>query len=103
MLRRCDRISACVWGGLVAASAFFLIWWPDNYFGGASFLGNRYFLPIYPLALVGLPALPGRRALTAAWLVAFVMAGSAVASYPTAPKSEASQSHTLAGLPRWLA
>ncbi|MDH3404801.1 MAG: hypothetical protein OEP45_14370 [Acidobacteriota bacterium] len=100
--RRPDRVTACLWLGAAAAAAFFLIWWPANYFGGASFLGNRYFLPVYPLALVGLPALPGRAGLALAWAVALVMGGSAVASFPHAPAAAASQTHTLAGLPRRL-
>lgn len=101
-LRRPNRVSACLWLGAGLATAFYLIWWPDNYFGGASFLGNRYFLPIYPLALVGLPRLPGRWSLALAWVVALVMAASAIASFPLAPKPASSQSHTLAGLPRRL-
>ncbi len=101
-LSRPDRVSASLWLGAGAAAAFYLIWLPDNYFGGASFLGNRYFLPIYPLALVGLPRLPGRWSLGLAWAVALGMGVSAVASYPVAPDPAASQSHTLAGLPRWL-
>jgi hypothetical protein len=101
-LIRPDRVSASLWLGAGVAAAFYLIWLPDNYFGGASFLGNRYFLPIYPLALVALPRLPGRWSLGIAWAIALVMGASAVASFRVAPNPAASQSHTLAGLPRRL-
>ena len=102
-LYRPDRVTAILLSGAAAVAAFYLIWWPENYFGGASFIGNRYFLPAYPLLLVALPRLPGNRALALSWLVALVVAGSAVVSLVAAePASRSSQSHARAGLLRLL-
>jgi hypothetical protein len=97
-LRRPDRMAAILLLGAAASAAFYLVWWPQNYFGGSTFLGNRYFLPIYPLLLVALPRLPGRLALTAAWLLAAVAGGSALLSIAQARPAAFSQSHAQAGL-----
>jgi hypothetical protein len=36
---------------------------PSNYHGGGGALGNRYFVSLYPLLLLALPRLPGRKTL----------------------------------------
>ncbi len=95
-------------GGLLAASAagavvFYLVWMPENYFGGATFIGNRYFLPIYALLLVALPRLPSRRALAVTWAVAVVVGVSALLSAArTRDLGGLSQSHAFAGVFRRL-
>jgi hypothetical protein len=94
---------------LVAAAAatalFYVLWWPDNYFGGSTFLGNRYFLTAYPLLLFALPALPGWRSIAAAWLLAGGLFASAWVSVLRTVEIEPewqSQSHAYAGLFRLL-
>ncbi|MEM6794443.1 MAG: hypothetical protein AAF725_10715 [Acidobacteriota bacterium] len=65
---------------LAISLAFFMVFKPENYFGGETFLGNRYFLPIYPLLLF-LPArLPPVRLLATTWAVALLVYGSAAFS-----------------------
>ena len=44
---------------------FYLVWMPANFFGGETFLGNRYILSAYPCLLVALSRLPSRRVLLA--------------------------------------
>jgi hypothetical protein len=98
-LRRPDRVSAVLLAGAGLATAFFLIWWPENYFGGAAFLGNRYFLAVYPLLLVALPRLPRWPSPAVSWILAVGVAGSVIASLATAEvPMQSSQSHTRAGL-----
>ncbi|MEM9596193.1 MAG: hypothetical protein AAGD06_18120, partial [Acidobacteriota bacterium] len=102
-LRRTD---AAGWGALVGfagAAAFFLLWKPDNYFGGETFLGNRYILAAYPALLLALPRLPRLRWLAAAWLLAALSYGSAVASLALyGDDDRGSQSHAYAGAFRIL-
>jgi len=38
-----------LFAAVVASIAFYLVITPENYFGGAGSLGNRYFLSVYPL------------------------------------------------------
>jgi hypothetical protein len=102
-LRRPDGVTLVLLGGAAALAGFYLVWWPDNYFGGAAFLGNRYFLSAYPLLLVALPRLPGRPALVLSWgLAAVVGASAALALAGPQPAAWGSQSHTSAGLLRRL-
>ncbi len=102
-VRRSDPIGRVALAALAAAFTFFVAWRADNYFGGDTFIGNRYFPSIYPLVLVALPRLPGTRWLTAAWALAAVSYASAllsVISYHQLDKT--SQSHTRAGIFRLL-
>ena len=102
-LRYGDRTSWSALLAFTAAAVFFIGWRADNYFGGDTFIGNRYFLSIYPLMLVALPRLPGTRWLVAAWALAAVSYASALVSVSSHHATGAgSQSHTLAGVFRRL-
>ena len=102
-LRRSDpagRAALLAFGG---ALLFFVAWRADNYFGGDTFIGNRYLPSIYPLLLVALPRLPGPRWLAVAWAIATVSYGSALISVTRHHEIDTtSQSHTRAGLFRLL-
>ncbi len=102
-LRRADRLALALVAGAAAIALFYVVWLPWNYFGGSTFLGNRYFLVAYAALLPALPRLPSRGALAAVWAVAAVAAGSAALSVarPGAEAAE-SQSHALAGVFRLL-
>jgi hypothetical protein len=106
-LRRPDGIALALVGSAAALAAFYLVWLPDNYFGGAAFVGNRYFVVAYPALLVALGRLPSRKGLAAVWLVAAIAAVSAAASIrkaggDTSWGDAGTQSHAYAGLFRWL-
>ena len=76
---------------------------PANYFGGETFLGNRYILAAYPCLLIALPRLPSRRILLTIWALAAVVGGSALASQLRFGALDAtSQAHTSAGIFRLL-
>ncbi|MEM7349323.1 MAG: hypothetical protein AAF657_00860 [Acidobacteriota bacterium] len=98
-LRHADRIS---WAALLAFTVgvvFFIVWRTSNYFGGDTFIGNRYLPSIYPLLLIALPRLPGSRWIAAAWLLATISYGSALASVSRHHELDrGSQSHTRAGI-----
>ncbi|MCH7666484.1 MAG: hypothetical protein IH936_11215 [Acidobacteria bacterium] len=102
-LRRPDAVG---WAILLSAGAlaiFYLVWMPRNYFGGATFLGNRYFLTGYA-ALLFLPRRGiSRRALGVAWLIALVVFVSALVSIVrTRDRDASSQNHAYAGIFRLL-
>jgi len=98
-----DRVGRVALAGLAGLSAFYLIYWPVNYFGGETAIGNRYLLAAYPCALFAAARLPGRRLAAAAWLLAFVAGGSALAStLATRDLDPTSQTHVHAGLFRAL-
>jgi hypothetical protein len=102
-LRRPDRVTLAAVSGFAGLALFFLIWWPANYFGGETFVGNRYILAACPALLLGLGRLPSRRALLAAWAVAAVAGASAWTSVARTGESDpTSQSHAHAGIFRWL-
>ncbi len=102
-LRHGDRTSRSALLAFAAAAVFFIGWRAENYFGGDTFIGNRYFLSIYPLLLIALPKLPGPRWLAAAWALAAVSYGSALVSVIShQPLDAGSQSHTRAGIFRRL-
>ncbi|MEM1179382.1 MAG: hypothetical protein AAGM22_13615 [Acidobacteriota bacterium] len=115
--RRFDATSLACAGAALVSVAFFVAWKPENFFGGETFIGNRYFLPIYPLALFILPRLPRPRLLMAVWVLAGLAYASAATSIARAPASEAAfgrppaqalafdrgnQSHAHAGIFRLL-
>ncbi len=89
--------------GPLGLAVFYLLWLPENYFGGETFIGNRYFLPglaFLPLAL-GRP--PSWRQVIPAWAVAALAGGSAWVSQARAPEDPpTSQLHAYAGLFRLL-
>lgn len=89
--------------GAAALAIFYLLWTPRNYFGGGTFLGNRYFLTAYPLLLLALPRLPRPRVWIVPWVVALLGALSAGVSLARTPRGAYdSQSHAYAGLFRLL-
>ncbi len=102
-LRHGDRTSRAALLAFAAAIVFFIAWRAENYFGGDTFIGNRYFLSIYPLLLIALPRLPGPRLLFAAWILAAVSYASALTSVISHHQLDAgSQNHTRAGIFRRL-
>ena len=102
-LRRPDRVGLALLAGPAVAVVFYLLWMPENYFGGSTFIGNRYFLMAYPALLAALPRLPRARWLALAWVVGLLAGGSALASIRAAGEAApSSQSHAAAGLFRLL-
>jgi hypothetical protein len=102
-LRRPGRSAVAAVAGFAALALFYLVWLPANYFGGETFLGNRYILSAYPCLLVALGGLPARRTLLGAWAVAAVVGASALVSQVRFGELDStSQSHAHAGLFRWL-
>lgn len=98
-----DRVTWCLLAGALAIVVFYTAWLPWNYFGGSTFLANRYFLAAYAALLLAPARLPGRRSLAAVWLVAALAGGSALLSVSrTVAEDPMSQSHVHAGLFRWL-
>ncbi len=102
-LRTGDRLAWLALAGATAGAVFYVVWMPRNYFGGEGFIGNRYFLAFYPLLLLAVDRLPGRRA----WLVvggcAAAVFGSALLSQWTAGELDpSSQGHAHRGVFRWL-
>jgi hypothetical protein len=98
-----DRVGRAALFGFLATALFFLVWWPENYFGGETHLGNRYLLAAYPCLLFVPRRLPSRRALGVAWLIGFAFAVSALVSVLRVRAVDpTSQSHTRAGLFRLL-
>lgn len=96
-----DGIAALA--GFFGLALFYLVWMPANFFGGESFIGNRYILAAYPCLLVALPRLPSRRVLLAIWVLAGVVGASALASQLRfGARDVLSQAHANAGLFRLL-
>lgn len=98
-LRRGDAVGWTALLAFLGTAAFFVGWKPDNYFGGETFLGNRYLISYYPLALFVAARLPSLRLMLLPWLFAFLSYGSALGSELTkVPGTYASQSHTSQGI-----
>ena len=98
-----DRLALVLLSGPATIALFYLLWLPENYFGGSTSFGNRYFLMAYPALLAALPRLPSARSLALSWLLALVVGGSALVSIlATAERPAPSQSHATAGLFRLL-
>lgn len=106
------RPSAMAALGVLALCAFYLLYRPDNYFGGSAAIGNRYFLPAYG-TLFAVLAWPGRinrfgtwswqLALLACWGIAASMGVSALISVrDVGTLDSTSQSHAAAGVFQWL-
>jgi hypothetical protein len=101
--RRADARAVLMAGAGVGMAAFYLVWLPWNYFGGATFLGNRYFLTSYAALLLAPRRLPGRLALGGSCLIALVAFSSAVSSVARTRTSDGtSQMHANAGVFRLL-
>lgn len=89
--------------GFAVVTIFFVAGKPENYFGGETFIGNRYFLSVYAVLLMALPRLPSARSLVVTWLVACVSLGSGVVSVARYHGlDQGSQSHAHAGIFRLL-
>ncbi len=102
-LRRPSAAGVAALAGFWGLALFYLVWMPANYFGGETFLGNRYILAAYPCLLVALPRLPSRRLLLAIWMLAAVVGGSALLSQLRfGALDPTSQAHANAGLFRLL-
>ncbi len=101
--RRSSSVGVAALAGFAGLALFYLVWMPANFFGGETFLGNRYILAAYPCLLVALPRLPSRRLLLAIWTLAAVVGASALASqWRYGALDATSQAHTHAGLFRLL-
>lgn len=102
-LRRPDRLAWMLLAGAAAGVLFYVVWMPRNYFGGSTFVGNRYFLTLYPLLLFAPARPPGRRGLAWPWLAGVLVWVSAAASVERAGELDrSSQSHAYAGVFRLL-
>jgi len=100
---RSDRVGRAALAGFAGVALFYLVYWPTNYFGGETAIGNRYLLAAYPCLLFAPRRLPSAVARGAAWLAAFALGGSALFAVVRAGDIDPStQSHTTAGLYRWL-
>jgi hypothetical protein len=103
LLRHPDRTGLSLLAGVAAIAVFYLVWLPENYFGGSTFVGNRYFLTSYAALLVAAPGLPSGRQLVPVWLVAAMVGLSALFSVESSRALDPmSQSHAYAGVFRIL-
>ncbi|MDX1501488.1 MAG: hypothetical protein R3325_03925 [Thermoanaerobaculia bacterium] len=102
-LRRPDRRTTPLLLAAAAMVLFTLVWIPWNYFGGSTFLGNRYFLTVYPVLLFTLPGLPRPERLVPVWLLAAAaLASAGISAARTQELDRDSQSHASAGIFRLL-
>lgn len=102
-LRRRSPAGLAALAGFAALALFYLVWMPANFFGGETFLGNRYILAAYPCLLVALSRLPSRRVLLAIWLLAGWTGISALVSqWRFGALDVTSQAHAHAGIFRLL-
>jgi len=98
-----DRAGRSALFGAAAGTLFYLVWWPSNYFGGETVVGNRYLLAAYPCLMFLPRRLPSRRLLLASWLWALALGGSALLSVArTHALDGGSQNHAYAGVFRRL-
>lgn len=100
--RRSDAVGFAAIFAFLATTAFFVGWKPDNYFGGETFLGNRYLISYYPVLLFAVPRLPTLRQLLLPWLLALPCYASALYSETTKGELMGSQSHTGQGVFAYL-
>lgn len=102
-IRRSDWAGRVALLAFLGTFAFYVGWKPGNYFGGETFVGNRYLLPAYPALLVAFRRLPGPRAWLPVGLVAAVLYGSALVSVVRVHDYDrSSQNHAYAGVFRML-
>lgn len=98
-VRRADRTTWVVLLAVAGLAGFYLVFLPFNYFGGATCVGNRYFLVSYAALPFALSRPLGRRTLTAAWILGLVIAVSALFSVrANADRDTSTQNHAFAGL-----
>ena len=103
ILRRPDPVSLALLLGLAVMVGFYLVWMPQNYFGGSTFVGNRYFLGALPVLLVALNRPPSARLLGLVWALAALVWGSAAYSISSVRDlDQSSQSHAFAGIFRLM-
>jgi hypothetical protein len=101
--RGVDRIGAAALLGFAGCAVFFLVWWPANYFGGETTIGNRYLLAGYAALLFVPRRLPSYRTIAGGWLLVLALAGSALVSVArTRALDPGTQNHAYAGLFRLL-
>lgn len=102
-LRQPDRVGFILLSGSGLLVLTYLLWLPNNYFGGSTFVGNRYYLVPYMALLLAPLTLPSKKSLLLTWCVAVAVFASAVYSVAATRHLEnGSQSHTRAGLFRLL-
>ena len=102
-LRHRDAAGIAAMIGFAGSAIFFLVWMPFNYFGGNTFIGNRYLLSAYPALLLAPRRLPGGRALGVAWVLAAIAYASAWwSAHAYHERDISSQNHTRAGIFRAL-
>lgn len=98
LARQASRLGLVMLATTLALATFYLVYMPNNYFGGSTFIGNRYFLITYPALLIGLKKLPSPRLLAVALTLGLLFGVSAVKSVRlTRELDPTSQSHTAAG------
>lgn len=98
LARHPDRLGLALLGTTLALTLFYLVYMPRNYFGGSTFIGNRYFLISYPALLIGSSRLPSPKLLAGTLAVGLLFGASAVQSVRlTRDLDSTSQSHTAAG------
>lgn len=71
--------------GLAAVAAFFVLWIPWNYQGGGGFVGNRYYVNVYPAFLFLFGALRPRLVVPLTFAVGGVLLGPILATPFGAP------------------
>jgi len=86
-----DRSRHLLLAAVVVYCALFLIMRPNNYHGGAGFLGNRYFASIYPALLF----LPGRISARRSLVLPFAAAGLWTAAVVAVPLQTITPEATL--------
>lgn len=86
-----DRSRHLLLAAAVAYCALFLIMRPNNYHGGAGFLGNRYFASVYPALLF----LPGRISARRSLVLPYAAAGLWTAAVVAVPVQAITPEATL--------
>ena len=94
---RAGWLAALALRGLVGSAIILLI--PDNWYGGAGTIGNRYFLNVLPLGLLLLPARCAGWAALLALPVTALLLGPVLAS-PVRHSLHPGLARAVAGLPR---
>jgi hypothetical protein len=103
LLRHPDLKGLGLLAAVAAIAAFYLLWLPENYFGGSTFVGNRYFLTSYAVLLVAAPGLPSGRQLVPVWALGAIVGLSALYSVESSRAYDPmSQSHAYSGVFRFL-
>lgn len=76
--RRLDGVARATAAGIVAYLAFYVVVFPDNYYGGSQSIGNRYFAQVVPaVALLAGGLVARSRRDAQRWAVAAVVLGVA--------------------------